>query len=177
MTNHNTNTLSFRRCTESDLGELRALSIQTYSETFAAVNTAENMAAYLETAYHAPKLRQELQNPNSEFYFVYANQVLAGYLKVNEAPAQVEFNDPKSLEIERLYVSKAFLGAGVGQFLMDQAVDMARARRKAYIWLGVWEHNDRARRFYEKNGFYRIGQHAFIMGDDHQTDFLLRKDL
>lgn len=169
--------LHFRRCTAEDLNDLQAISIRTFSDTFAAVNTPENMETFLQSAYNLPKLRRELENEHSEFYFVYADDALAGYLKINEAPAQVEFHDPSSLEIERLYVSKDHLGAGVGQFLMDNAIDIARRRGKMYIWLGVWEHNARAKRFYQRNGFYHIGAHAFVMGDDAQTDHLMRKDL
>ena len=170
-------TLQFRQCVAEDLDTLQAISVTTYFDTFAAVNSAENMEAYLQSAYNLPKLRRELAEENSQFYFVYADDVLAGYLKMNEAPAQVEFHDPKSLEIERLYIDKAFHGAGVGQYLMSKAVAIARERGKEYIWLGVWEHNYRAQRFYQRNGFYRIGQHAFVMGDDDQTDYLMRKDL
>lgn len=170
-------TLSFRKCVAGDLDALQAISVKTYYDTFAAVNTPENMEAYLQSAYNLPKLRRELADENSEFYFVYADDTLSGYLKINEAPAQVEFHDPKSLEIERLYVDQGFLGAGIGQFLMDKAIAMARERGKEYIWLGVWEHNQRARRFYMRNGFYQIGSHSFIMGDDDQTDHLMRKDL
>jgi hypothetical protein len=94
-----------------DLDALQAISVKTYYDTFAAVNTPENMDAYLQSAYNLPKLRRELADESSEFYFVYADDTLAGYLKINEAPAQVEFHDSKALEIERLYVDKAFLGA------------------------------------------------------------------
>ena len=128
-------TLQFRRCVAEDLDALRAISVKTYYETFAAVNTPENMEAYLQAAYNEQKLCRELMDGNQEFYFLYAGDTLAGYLKINEAPAQVEFHDPKALEIERLYVSKEFLGIGLGQYLMDKAVAMAQERSKEYIWL------------------------------------------
>lgn len=156
---------------------MQALATQAFCETFAPLNTPENMDAYLRSAYNLPKLRREMEDGNQEFYFAYADGVLAGYLKINEAPSQAEINDPRSLELERIYVLKQYYGTGVGQFLMDAAVKMARERGKEYIFLGVWEYNRRARRFYQKNGFYRIGDHCFVMGDDPQTDYLLRKDL
>jgi ribosomal protein S18 acetylase RimI-like enzyme len=169
--------ICIRPCTVEDAETLKDLATKAFCETFAPLNTPENMDAYLQEAYNLPKLRRELEDGNQEFYFSYADGVLAGYLKVNEAPSQAEFNDPKALEIERIYVLKSFYGTGVGQFLMDAALEMARTRGKEYTFLGVWEYNLRARRFYEKNGFYRFGAHTFVMGDDPQTDFLLRKDL
>lgn len=169
--------ISIRHCTIDDVDALKELATQAFCETFAPLNTPENMDAYLKEAYTIPQLRRELADSNQVFYFAYADGTLAGYLKVNEAPSQAEFNDPKSLEVERIYVLKAFYGTGVGQFLMDKAIETARERGKEYLFLGVWEFNPRARRFYEKNGFYRIGAHTFVMGDDPQIDFLLRKDL
>lgn len=164
-------------CTESDLDALRDLSITTYRQTFAAVNTEENMNAYLEDAFAADKLLRELRDTNSEFVLAENDGRPAGYLKINEAPSQTEFNDKVSLEIQRIYIDAGAQGKGLGTRLMRYAIDTAKERGKQYVWLGVWEHNDKAIRFYARNGFYRIGEHAFIMGDDRQTDHLMRKDL
>ncbi|NMM95321.1 GNAT family acetyltransferase [Bifidobacterium sp. DSM 109960] len=164
-------------CTESDLDALRDLSIATYRQTFAAVNTEENMNAYLEDAFAADKLLRELRDESSEFVLAENDGRPAGYLKINEAPSQTEFNDTASLEIQRIYIDGRAQGKGLGTRLMQYAIDTAKERGKQYVWLGVWEHNDKAIRFYARNGFYRIGEHAFIMGDDKQTDHLMRKDL
>lgn len=168
---------TMRVCTERDLDVLRDLSITTYRQTFAAVNTEENMNAYLEDAFAADKLLQELRDENSEFVLLEEGGKPAGYLKINEAPSQTEINDKASLEIQRIYIDARAQGKGLGTRLMQYAIDTARERGKRYVWLGVWEHNDKAIRFYTRNGFYRIGEHAFIMGDDRQTDHLMRKDL
>ena len=167
----------FRPCTLDDVGILQAFSRQCFFETFAAMNTPENMAAYLDEAYAPEKLRAELSDPHSVFYFLYQDDRLAGYLKLNEGPAQTEFHDKESLEIERIYVSKEFQGEGLGRCLMDKSIAAAKGRKKNYIWLGVWEKNAKALHFYKKNGFYQIGTHSFVMGDDEQTDYLMRKDL
>ena len=169
--------VTLRRCTADDLDILRALSISTYSETFSHMNTPENMDAYLSQAFHAEKLRGELQDPHSEFYFLYHDDRLAGYLKLNEAPSQTDLNDAASLEIERIYVSADAQGEGLGRFLMDHAIATAAARKKQYLWLGVWEKNKKAIRFYENNGFYKVGTHSFFMGEEEQTDHIMRKDL
>ena len=166
-----------KRCKTEDFDVLRALSIKTYYETFAHLNTEEDMAAYLDDAFNVEKLRGEFNDEHSEFYFLYDNEVLAGYLKVNEAPSQTELNEKTSLEIERIYVSSEFQGKGLGQFLMEQAVAMAVERQKQFVWLGVWEKNEKAIRFYKKNEFYEIGTHSFFMGEDEQTDYIMRKDL
>lgn len=81
------------------------------------------------------------------------------------------------MEIERIYVAKEFQGKGLGRRLMTYAISAAMQRKKAYVWLGVWEKNEKALAFYRKNGFYQIGTHTFVMGDDPQTDYIMRKDL
>lgn len=164
-------------CIMEDIDELRTLSIQTYHETFSAFNTPENMEKYLRCAFDREKLCRELSDKNSMFFFLLSGEKLAGYLKVNEAPSQTDVNDPASLEIERIYVSGEFQGEGLGRYLMEQAIRMAVERKKKYVWLGVWEKNEKAIRFYKRNGFCKIGTHSFVMGDDVQTDHIMRKDL
>lgn len=170
-------TRTLRRCAPEDADKLRHLATITYYETFAHKNTAENMEAYLRTAYDLRKLRSELENPNSEYYFLYADEKLAGYLKVNEAPSQTDINDPNSLEVQRIYVYGKFQGMGLGRYLLTTALQMARDRSKQYVWLGAWEHNEKALRFYDKMGFRPVGSHPFRMGDDVQTDYIMRRDL
>ena len=168
---------ALQQCSMDDFETLRELSIRTYYETFAHLNTVEDMAAYLEDAFNVERLTKELYDPNSFFYLLYADGRLAGYLKLNEAPSQTDINDADSLEIERIYVSSEFQGAGLGRYLMEQAIAIAKDRNKNYAWLGVWEKNEKAIRFYKKNGFYEIGTHKFVMGEDVQTDYVMRKDL
>ena len=169
--------LTFRQCIPDDINTLCNFSHKTYNETFAHMNTPSNMKTYLEQSFNISKLWGELSNSNSSFYFLYANGELAGYLKLNEAPSQTDINDMQSLEIERIYVAKEFQGEGLGNVLMNKAIDIANTRKKLYVWLGVWEKNDRAILFYKKNGFYEVGTHSFFMGEEKQTDFVMRKNL
>lgn len=166
-----------KKCTLQDVDRLCKISTETFYETFADTNTAENMTAYLESAYNEEKLCKELCNPDSSFFFLYVDERLAGYMKINEFPSQTDINDINALELERLYILKEFQGLRLGNDLMNYAIQTATERGKKYIWLGVWEHNERAKRFYNKHGFYRIGEHSFIVGDDVQTDYVMRKDL
>ncbi len=169
--------IEIKRCTVGDLQALQKISYETYDETFRPYNTPENMQAYLDEAFDFDKLRGELLNPESQFYMLYVDDEPAGYMKLNEQGAQSEINDPESLELERIYVASAFYGKRLGVMLMDKAIEIAVQSHMKYIWLGVWEGNHKALQFYERNGFYRISEHIFLMGDDPQTDYILRKDL
>ena len=169
--------LLFRRCNIEDIDILRDFSCRTYFDTFKHSCTSSDMEIYLQEAFKKEKLLEELANPDSMFFFLYSDEELAGYLKLNEASAQSDTYNEDSLEIERIFVSRKFQGTGVGNYLMKQAIHVANLRKKQYIWLGVWEKNEKALNFYRKNGFYKIGTHLFVMGDDAQTDYIMRRDL
>lgn len=166
-----------KKCIPDDLIALQELSCRTFNDAFAHLNTAANMKAYLETSYNCDKLRHELSDSNSSFYFLYSEGKLAGYLKLNEYQAQTDIHDPNSIELERIYVISELQGKALGRSLIDKAVETARALGKSYIWLGVWEKNKKAIAFYKKNGFYEIGKHPFFLGEEKQTDFIMRKNL
>jgi ribosomal protein S18 acetylase RimI-like enzyme len=159
------------------LEELQALSRQTFSEAFSSGNTEENMRQYLDKEFSEEKLRQEISNPDSDFYFARLDALYIGYLKINFGRAQTELRENNGMEIERIYVLKEFYGKQAGQLLFNKALGIARERKKDYIWLGVWEKNSRAIRFYEKNGFVQFGTHGFRVGEEEQTDILMKRRL
>jgi ribosomal protein S18 acetylase RimI-like enzyme len=161
----------------SDIKTLQELSRQTYYDTFAGDNTAENMQAYIEFSFNEQQLLSEINNPDSTFYFAMLDNKAIGYLKLNVGLAQTEVLDDNLIEIERIYVLKDFHGQKAGQFLLDKAIAIARERNAEFIWLGVWEKNLKAMRFYEKNGFIPFGSHIFQLGDDEQTDIMMKLEL
>lgn len=160
-----------------DLETIKEIGVQTFSETFAESNSEEAMKTYLEQSFNTEKLKSELNNPDSHFYLAWEEDVPVGYLKLNSGAAQTELQDKTALEIERIYVKKSHHGQKVGQLLYDQALETAKNLQKKYLWLGVWEKNPRAIRFYEKNGFEVFGNHTFRLGDDEQTDLMMKKNL
>jgi ribosomal protein S18 acetylase RimI-like enzyme len=169
--------IEIKRISSNDVVALQNISSQTFIETFAAVNTPENMTSYLAEEISLEKLSSELINPNIEYYFARIGEVVIGYLKLNFGRAQKELQNENSLEIERIYVSKEYLGKQVGQLLLGKAIAIANDKKLDFVWLGVWEKNQRAIRFYEKNGFMVFDEHLFILGDDKQTDLLMKLKL
>ncbi len=158
----------------NDVYQLQEIGQITFSETFAASNTAENMANYLRDGFSLEKLNDELNNGDSKFYFALIEDRVIGYLKVNFGESQTELKESKALEIERIYVLNEFHGKKVGQLLYDQAIQIAKQMQVEYVWLGVWEKNERALKFYQKNGFVEFDQHIFKLGDDEQIDLMMK---
>lgn len=161
-------------CSLEDIEQLQKIGRQTFLETFSSNNSKENMKMYLEDAFSTEQLKAELSNENSEFYFAVLGEDIIGYLKINTGDSQTEIKDKKSLEIERIYVLKKYHGKRVGQLLFEKAIEISREKAVDFIWLGVWEKNPRALRFYEKNGFVKFDKHIFILGDDEQTDIMMK---
>lgn len=142
----------FRAVTSSpqDLAQLEAIMRETFTDTFASEQSAEDLNAFLDKNYNQPVLKRELADQDSETFFYKVDGQPAAYLKVNWNVAQTEKQFENALEIQRIYVR---------------------------IWLGVYEHNLNAQGFYQHYGFKRVGQHTFTVGTDRQTDFLLAKKL
>ncbi|WP_404328542.1 GNAT family N-acetyltransferase [Mesobacillus maritimus] len=167
--------INTKQCTLGDLHQLQEISYETFNETFKHQNSPENMNAYLEKAFNLTQLEKELSNRSSQFFFVYVNQEVAGYLKVNINDAQTEEMGNDSLEIERVYIKNKFQKHGLGKYLLNKAIEIAGEQNKKKIWLGVWEKNENAIAFYKKMGFVQTGAHSFYMGDEEQTDFIMTK--
>lgn len=170
-------TIEIRKCTLEDLAALQKISAETFRDTFQEQNTEEDLQNYLDKAYNDEQLTTELLNPDSAFYFLFDQNELAGYLKINTNEAQSESMDRDSLEVERIYILPPYKGRGLGKLLIHKAVEFAQENHKNKIWLGVWEHNLAALGFYEKLGFVQTGAHSFYMGEDEQTDFIMTKEL
>ena len=161
----------------ADVAQLQKIGGTTFSETFSEFNTPDNLNKYLEESFSIKKLSSEINNANSEFYLALHDAYPIGYLKVNFGSSQTELKDTKALEIERIYVLKQFQGKNVGQLLYQKAIAIANQCKVEYIWLGVWEKNMRAINFYKKNGFVTFDTHIFKLGNEEQTDFMMKLKL
>lgn len=165
------------KCTFNHVHELQAISYETFNETSRQQNSPENMQVYLERAFNLEQLEKELANSSSQFFFVYSDNEIAGYLKVNTAEAQSEEMGEDALEVERIYIRNKFQKHGLGKYLLNKAMEIAVECHKKNIWLGVWDRNENAIAFYNKMGFVQTGAHSFYMGDEEQTDCIMTKSL
>jgi len=169
--------IKIQKVTLNDISQLQKIGRQTFSETFSGDNSEEDMRKYLDENFSSEKLTAELNNKDSEFYFAVLDDAVIGYLKLNFGASQTELKDNKALEIERIYVPKEYHGQKVGQVLYEKAIQVARQKEVNYVWLGVWEENFRALSFYKKNGFVEFDKHIFKLGNDEQTDIMMKLQL
>lgn len=171
------NQINVHKISVNEINELQKIGKTTFHETFAQTNSDENMQKYLNEGFTIEKLSIELTNPDSEFYFAESEKQIIGYLKINFGEAQTELQKNRTLEIERIYVLQEFHGKSVGQLLYDKAIQVANQKKVDYVWLGVWEENPRAISFYKKNGFVAFDKHIFKLGNDEQTDIMMKLNL
>ncbi|MBT4155683.1 MAG: GNAT family N-acetyltransferase [Candidatus Marinimicrobia bacterium] len=166
--------MKIRNVNIQDIEKLKGIGKRTFTETFSSDNSEENITEYLDNGFSTEKLKTELIDKNAEFYFAELKGRVIGYLKVNSGQSQTEIKDKNYLEIERIYVLKEYHGKKVGQLLYEKAIKIAKSKNAEYVWLGVWEKNPRAIKFYEKNGFVAFDKHIFKLGNDKQTDIMMK---
>ncbi len=166
--------IKIRKITLDDLDQLEAIGRITFVETYSSQNSEQNIKEYLDKEFSSYQLKKELNNPNSEFFSAELKHRTIGYLKVNFGNSQTEILDGTTLEIERIYVLKEFQGQNIGQMLYEKAITVAKQKMVDYVWLGVWERNQKAIKFYHKNGFTAFDKHIFKLGNEQQTDIMMR---
>ena len=157
-----------------DIDVLQSLAIRTYTDAFAHKNKPGVLERYVEHAFAKAHLEKQLLTSDSLWYFLKHNDTIVGYLKLNIGAAQTEFQDQNGLEIERIYIDTPYLNRGFGKKGIDFSISQAQKLKKNYIWLGVWEENPDAIRFYKKNGFKITGTHHYDMIAEIQTDYIMQ---
>lgn len=153
------------------------MSRQTFYDSFVADNTKEDMEKFMNEQFSRESLIKEVETGDGIFFIAYEGEEALGYVRLRDGEYYPEFSNNSSIEIVRIYAVKAAIGKGVGSALMKKCIDTANELNREIIWLGVWERNQRAIDFYTKWGFRKFGEHDFVLGNDVQTDWLMKKTL
>jgi ribosomal protein S18 acetylase RimI-like enzyme len=175
MTSRATSPITTRQATTADAALLAELAATTFSDSFAADNSAENMKLYMDKAFGESIQRAEIADSQRTVFFAEQDGEVVGYTMLNEGPVPASVGDDSALEIARFYSVKRAIGTGVGATLMQKCIDEAAARGKRTIWLGVWSRNTRAIAFYQRWGFVHVGTQSFTLGHDQQSDHIMAR--
>ena len=167
--------ITIRRGTPEDAALLAELGAETFGDTFATQNTTVDMASYLAASFSPAIQAEELADPRVSYLLAEVEGEAVGFAKLMESQPEAAIHGPRPYELVRIYARKAWIGRGVGAFLMQACLDEAARLEFETLWLGVWEHNPRARAFYRRWGFIEVGSHAFTLGKDVQTDILMER--
>jgi len=162
----------------SHVSVLNKLGLETFSETFAQSNNPEDFQKYLTESFNERQVKKELNESGSTFLLAYHHKELAGYARLRESDeVQKKFPSKRLIELQRIYSYQKFIGKGIGKALVNHCIQLSKEKGFNIIWLGVWEHNQHAIQFYKHFGFEPFDSHVFMMGNDPQTDILMKKDL
>lgn len=168
-----------RQANADDARLLTDLAYATFRDAFAhhPKNAPDDLADYMRRAFSIDRITYELGDAQAIFLIAEINGKPAGYAKLIADSIEDGITAERPIELSRLYSHQEYLGRGVGQNLMDACFHRAGDDGRDVMWLGVWEYNPRAKRFYEKNGFRVVGKHTFVLGSDPQTDLLMQKEM
>lgn len=164
-----------RYATREDAPVIAALSRETFYDTFAAQNSREDMEKFMAGQFSTQRLMDQVGAPGNIFLLAFVDDQVAGYVRMLEGFPPAELKELPAIEIARIYASQHVIGKGVGKALMQRCIEIATEKKKRSIWLGVWEKNERAIAFYKKWGFEKFGEHDFVLGNDVQRDWMMRK--
>ena len=169
--------LTIRYATEDDAVLIADISRQTFYETFSPLNSKVDMDIFMNIQFTKGKLMLEVGQRENIFLLAYDDSDIAGYVKLRDTRHPKDLGSSNALEIARLYAMPGMIGKGVGKLLMEKSLEIAVEKRKDMVWLGVWKQNKKAIDFYSKWGFSIFGECDFVLGNDLQKDWLMRKKI
>jgi diamine N-acetyltransferase len=169
--------VTVRIATWKDAELIADMSRQTFYDSFAKENTKEDMDKFMNEQFTKESLMKEVGAERNIFLLAYEGDEPVGYVRMRENNIPPELNTDKAIEVARIYAVQTAIGKGVGSLLLQKCIDIAKGKKHHTIWLGVWEHNQRAIDFYTRWGFERFADHEFILGNDVQKDWLMKKIL
>jgi GNAT superfamily N-acetyltransferase len=169
--------LHIRRATPADASLISTLGAETFVASFGAQNMEENIAMHIAKSYGPGVQERELADPDYTYLIAEMDGRPAGYACVKDGDAPACVTGPRPVEVLRFYVLQDYHGLGVAQALMEACAADARQRGGQTLWLGVWDQNPRAIRFYTKWGYEDVGGQTFLLGTDPQQDRVLARPL
>lgn len=160
-----------------DAERLAQLAERTFRDAFAKNHSPDDIETYIRGAFSLSRIQSELADEANRFLLalIPGEDAPVGYAKLRTDRTDPSVVGPDPIELERLYVDQSVTGHGVGSTLMQASLNAAQLAGYRTIWLGVWENNKRAIAFYERWKFEAVGRHAFVVGSDHQTDFVMAR--
>ncbi|MEI9809657.1 MAG: GNAT family N-acetyltransferase [Bacteroidota bacterium] len=169
--------IAIRFATKEDAELFADLSRQTFYDSFADQNTKEDMDRFMKEQFTKEALMKEVGAEGNIFLLAYADNEVTGYARMRDGEERPEFGNKTSIELARIYATRSSIGKGTGSALLQRCTEVAKEMNRDMLWLGVWEHNQRAIDFYTRWGFEKFAAHDFVLGNDVQTDWLMKKEI
>jgi ribosomal protein S18 acetylase RimI-like enzyme len=168
--------LDIRVAGPADAAALTAFAARTFRETYLATCQPADIEVYVAEHFAPERQAAELADPTLRTLLTFVDRTLAGYVQIRDGRAPASVPGDRPIEIARFYVDAPWHGRGIAAAQMAAALDVARGGGDV-AWLGVYQSNARAVKFYEKSGFRVVGTSTFTMGTDVQDDYVMARDV
>jgi diamine N-acetyltransferase len=163
---------------EHDQKALRAMARESFSDTFAHHYEPGPFREFLDRTYGANgAMDRDLNDPTIQWLVAFYESEPVGYAKLTSLRAPVPSALPGAVELQQIYVLSEWHGRGVAPHLMEWALATASADDAPEIYLTVFDHNERAKRFYRRYGFAEDARCTFTLGDRVDDDRVWRLPL
>lgn len=169
--------ISIRAATIADAVLISVLASTTFYEAYFTQDESQNLANYISESFEVEGIRAEISDPDSTFFLIFLDEKAVGYTKLISNSRLGCISHPKAIELKRIYLVERVWRTGIGKTLLEHCIKEARSRGFDVIWLGVWEENLRAQRFYAKFGFSEVGTITFPYGDVDGTNLVLQLEI
>lgn len=165
--------ITIRKVAATEFEMLAALGRRAFYEAFSEFQDPDDMQAYLDLAFHPDTIKSHLEDKGIRFFVAEWAGEPVGYVKLHLDYAPPELKGKKCIQLERIYALRDFIGKKIGKALMEKCIAETRAAEAEYLWLGVWQENHKAIRFYKNFGFEIIGLKQFIIGKEVNDDYVM----
>ncbi len=172
-----TDRVSVRHAIDTDATLISVLASATFYEAYFEQDESSNLSGYIHESFAVDEVRSQLQDPESSYILIFLDGKAVGYARLIENATSDGISPGSTIELRRLYMLERVWGTGIGTTLLEYCVDEGRNRGFDIFWLGVWEENERAIRFYDKFGFSQVGTISFPYGDVVGTNRVLQRFL
>lgn len=169
--------VTYRDATVADAQALSDLARETFVATFGALYPVADLKHYIAHTYGRELQAAEIADASMVHRLAEHNGALVGYARAGAYKLPFDNGDRSAFELHRLYVRDDVKGKGVAAALMDWTHQQALAAGAADLFLGVYQGNERAQRFYTRYGFEIVGEYLFSVGATRDPEYIMRKAL
>lgn len=169
--------IEIRQASAEDADLIAVLGTTAFYEAYFEQDTPHDLADYITKSFAPEKIRAEIEHPDAMFFIIFRNEKAVGYAKLRNEERHESIKNENAVELQRIYILERVFSTGIGEKLLNHCIETARIKGFETIWLGVWEENRRAQKFYAKHGFKRAGTLTFPYGESVGINFVLEKTL
>ena len=169
--------LIIRKADVRDIKLISALSITTCYEAYFEFDPPHDLADYCFNFLSPEATETEFNDPNSTFMIAELGGNAVGVIKLRENKVVECLKGRNAIEVQRIYVLEKLKGRKIGQRLIEAGAAIGREKGYEVLWLGVWDKNVAAQKFYERIGMTNVGTTDFTDGKSDFVNFVYAMEL